>query len=60
MAINGGYQVGYKIKSPMAAVWSCSILFSIKATLELKQARGYKAFFILNSAEHESYLAHKC
>ena len=22
--------------------------------------RGYKTFFILNSAEHEIYLAHKC
>ena len=24
------------------------------------QARGYKTFFVLNSAEHEIYSAHKC
>ena len=24
------------------------------------QARGYKTFFMLNSAEHEIYPAHKC
>ena len=24
------------------------------------KARGYKTFFMLNSAEHENYPAHKC
>ena len=28
--------------------------------LKRSQARGYKAFFMLNSAEHEVYPAHKC
>ena len=26
----------------------------------ISQARGYKTFFMLNSAEHEIYPAHKC
>ena len=50
-----------------------SNLFNLKSTLctkllnyflcnvvEKKQARGYKTFFILNSAGHEIYPAHKC
>ena len=26
----------------------------------ISQARGYKTFFVLNSAEHKIYPAHKC
>ena len=30
------------------------------AVYKKNQARGYKTFFILNSAEHKIYLAHEC
>ena len=30
------------------------------ASLTLARPRGSKTFFMLNSAEHEIYLAHKC
>ena len=33
------------------------LLINVKMPL---QARGYKTFFMLNSAEHEIYPAHKC
>ena len=29
-------------------------------TVRKDRPRGYKTFFILNSAEHEIYPAHKC
>ena len=35
-------------------------VFSTLSATGLTWPRGYKTFFILNSAEHEIYPAHKC
>ena len=40
------------------AVWFCGPDFGSDCTRTWP--RGYKTFFMLNSAEHEIYSAHKC
>ena len=38
-----------------------SLLINVKMLVcEATRARGYKTFFMLNSAEHENFLAYEC
>ena len=55
-------QVTDQLKAPRGRETHSHMTTKIQFKLKKKkkQARGYKTFFMLNSAEHEIYPAHKC
>ena len=59
--MNKNDEIEINVFSEMLFLEKCSLDdVSLMIRLDTKRARGYKTFFMLNSAEHKIYPAHKC
>ena len=61
LSLKGGYTGSFEstlVKMPHC--WKTYVTAHISLAAKKPSSRGYKLFFILNSAKHEINLAHKC